>query len=307
MALQLDMKLGEARAALVRALRDHWPGIAATLVVAAASLGLWWGLRAHEDAQIERMLELEGLRLQAAATRALETRAQTMLQWARRWETVAAPVESAWAADAERVAAADPLLRGFEWRDPMLEPRWAAPLPARAATGELAPEFESRRRDAAWGVIGREEVWVSPSFLGPDARRQILLAAPLLRDGARSGVLTAVVRVRDLADTVASADVAQGFAIAVREGPYHVYGPLASTDGPEAERWWRFTPVQSGALAWEIEYWPTGELMDEIRSPWPPLVLLLGLFAACAAGVGVRSIQVLRRRLREGAAAVHAA
>jgi hypothetical protein len=47
MALKLDMKLGEAGAVLARALRDHWPGIAALLVVAAASLGLWWGLRAH--------------------------------------------------------------------------------------------------------------------------------------------------------------------------------------------------------------------------------------------------------------------
>lgn len=307
MALRLDMKLGEARQALVAMLRDHWPGLAVTLVLAGAVTALWGAMRTHEDEQIQRMLDLQGLRLETAAARAIETRAHEMLHWARRWETVAAPAESAWAQDAERLAEADPLFRGFEWRDPVLEPRWSAPLPASGATGDLAPEHEPRRRDAAYGVIGREDVFVSPSFIGPDARRQILLAAPLLRDGERVGVLTGVVRVRDLADTIAGEDMRRGFAIALREGPYHVYGPLASTDGPEAERWWSSTTMQVGALSWEIDYWPTGELMDQVRSPWPPLVLVLGVLGAAAAGLGVRTIQLQRRKLQERAPAAHAA
>jgi hypothetical protein len=151
-------------------------------------------------------------------------------------------------------------------------------------------------------VIGHEDVWVSPSFIGPGARRQILLAAPLLRDGERVGVLTAVIRVRDLADSIVSTDVQQGFAIAIREGPYHLYGPLATIEGAEAERWWRTATTQSGALSWDVDYWPTGELMDRLRSPWPPLALVIGLLGACAAGTAVRTIQLQRRRLRALAA-----
>ena len=81
----------------------------------------------------------------------------------------------------------------------------------------------------------------------------------------------------------------------MREGPYRVYGPLASGEGPEAERWRRTTPVRVGALVWAIDYWPSPELWDRLRSSGPPWVLVWGLLMAMVVASLIRTDQVSRR------------
>jgi hypothetical protein len=210
-----------------------------------------------------------------------------MMRLARRWEAVVTPSESEWAAEAQRLARRDAVFRAFEWREADFELRWSTPLTATSATGELSPAFEEARRVALAPMIYDDEFFVSATFVGPDARRQVLFAAPLQRDGRRIGVLTGMARVRDLGDSLTRPNLLRGFDVAIREGPYQIYGPRPSE---RFEHWLLFdsATVGVGMLRWSLDFWPTHERVDRLRSPWPPIALVLGLLGAFAAAYSVR-------------------
>jgi sensor domain CHASE-containing protein len=295
MALNLRMTLTEAGRDLLRWLLDHAGALVAAALVAGATLGLFAVLRAHEDSLIERLLESEGRALASEMTRALDGRTLAIREFARRWEDVADPERAAWEHDAAVMAAMDPVYRAFEWRDVALEPRWSTPLTARLPGAELDSIYAADRASAVAGVIQYPSGVASASFLGPGGRRMIIFASPLFRDGTRTGAISAVTRAGDLIVDIIRPATRRGYSVAVRDGPYHVFGPLASMEGDDAERWQNTVVVHAGALVWSVDYWPEGELLDRLRSFGPPLVLLMGLFAAPITGVMVRALELARR------------
>jgi hypothetical protein len=267
---------------------------------------LFAALRAYEDASIARLLDLEGRYLSSAVSRALETRVLDVLDLARRFEDDDPPDSTRWAREVEALASRDPVLRAFEWRDAAFQPVWSEPLGARWTGGDLDSAYEADRVSAAANAGARPAGAVAASFPGPEGRRQVVFAAPMLRSGTRVGVVTAVSRARDLIDAIVTPEARKGFSIGVREGPYRVYGPLASGEGREAERGWRTTMVQVGDLAWALDYWPGPELRDRVRSYAPPLVLVSGLLLAMVVASLVRQVQLARRRERVSTAGVPA-
>ena len=280
MSLRSSMTLSEAGREVLRIAREYWPSIAAAAVLGAGSLVLFAVLRRHEDAQIRRVLELEGRYLSSAAGRSLETRVLEVVELARRSEGYTEPDSARWARDVQALADRDPALRAFEWRDAAFQPRLGEPLSAGLAGAELDSTYEADRVSAAASAGTHPGGWVAASFSGPGRRRLVVFAAPMLRDGSQAGVLTAIARERDLIDASVMPEVQRGFAIAVRDGPYRVYGPPAPRDWSEAAHWWRTTPVRVGGLGWAIDFWPSPELLDRLHSYAPPFVLVSGLLVA---------------------------
>jgi len=295
MSLNLRMTVSEAGREIVRWLRENAAALGTAALVAGVALALFAVLRFHEDDLIERLVESEGRVLSTEMTRALETRTHAIREFARRWEGIADPRQADWEHEAGVIAGADPIYRAFEWRDAAFQPMWSTPLTARLPGAELDSTYEADRVSGVAGVIQFPAGVVSASFPGPGGRRMIMFAAPLFRGGERIGVLGAVTRASDLIDAVVKPATQRGYSVAVREGPYHIFGPLASVEGTAAEHWKRSVAVQSGELVWAVDYWPGGELLDRLRSFGPPLVLLLGLFAAAYAGVLARTLELARR------------
>ncbi len=298
MALNMKMTVAEAGRAFARGLFDYATTLGAAAFVAAAALALFWVLRTHEDDLIERLLEAEGRVLASEMTRALVTRTHAVADFARRWESVAEPGQEAWEIDARALATADPVYRAFEWREAGFTSRWGTPLTARLPGAELDSIYEAARVGAMADVIQHPAGIVSPSFPGPGGQRLIVFAAPLLREGTRTGAIGAVARASDLIKAIVEPATRRGYSVSVREGPYHVFGPLASKEGEDAELWQNTVAVRAGDLVWAVDYWPGGEVLDRLRSLGPPLVLLAGLFAAVIAAVMVRSMELSRRAAR---------
>ncbi len=295
MTLRTSMTVGEAAREVGRILDEFAAPILVALVIAVASLAAFAALRAYEDAQIRRVLDIEGRYLAGAMAAGLEQRVLAIRGLARQWETVAAPDSDRWAADARALMAQDAVVRGVEWRDAEFGLRWSTPITAKLPNGDLDPETDPDRVSAAAIVAVHAEGSVAGSFPGARGGRNVVFAAPMTRDGRREGVLTAVTRARDLIDTIVAAEARRGFSIAVREGPYRVYGPMASAEGPEAELWWRSTVTQVGDLQWVIEYWPSVDLMDGLRSLGPAFVLVGGLLLAAMMAGMVRTRELSLR------------
>lgn len=295
MSLNPRMTLSEAGREIARGLIDHAAMLATAIAVAAIAIALFSVLRSHEERLIERLLDAEGRVIASEMTRALDARTRAIAEFARRWEGVAEPRQAAWDLDAAAVAASDPVFRAFEWRDSEWAPRWSTPLTARLPGAVLDSTYERARVTGMAAVLQQSGGIVSPSFPGPGGQRMLVFAAPLVRDGTRLGAIAAVARAPDLIKAIVEPATRRGYSVAVREGPYHVFGPLASKEGEDAETWQHTVAVRSGELVWAVDYWPGGEVLDRLKSFGPPLVLLIGLFASLIAAVLVRSLQLARR------------
>lgn len=301
MGLNTRMTVTEAGRRIVRALIDHAAMLGTAIVGAALALALFSVLRAHEDHLIERLLDAEGRVIASEMTRSLDARTRAIAEFARRWEGVVDPQQAAWDLDATALTTLEPVFRAYEWRDTELASRWSTPLTARLPGAELDSTYESERITGMASALQQSGGVVSASFPGPGGQRMLVFSAPLVRDGTRLGIIAAVARAPDLIKAIVEPATRRGYSVAVREGPYHVFGPLASKEGEDAERWQHTVAVRAGELVWAVDYWPGGEVLDRLKSLGPPLVLLVGLFAAVIAAVMVRSLELARRARRVAA------
>lgn len=296
MSLNPRMTVTAAGRVIARGLIEHAAMLGTAIAVGTIAIALFSVLRSHEERLIERLLDAEGRVIASEMTRSLDARTRAVEEFVRRWEGVPDPQQAAWEIDASALATADPVFRAFEWRDSELAPRWSTPLTARLPGAVLDSTYETERVTAMAPMLQQSGGIVSASFPGPGGQRILVFAAPLVRDGTRLGAIAAVARAPDLIKAIVEPATRRGYSVAVREGPYHVFGPLASKEGEDAELWQHTVAVRAGELVWAVDYWPGGEVLDRLKSFGPPLVLLIGLFAAVIAAFMVRSLELARSR-----------
>jgi len=298
MAFHLRMSVGEALREIGRVLRDYWPSLVATVLVAGVAYALFAILRAHEDQSIEALLDQEGRLLTASTGHTLDQHVRDLLELARRWEGADHPDSAAWTRDVDALSERDPVYRAFEWRDGGFRKVWDFPAVERLPGGDLDSTRESFRANAASIVVAHPAGSVAGSFLGGHGDRELVFAAPLLDHGKRIGVLTAITHARDVIDQVVAPELKRGYSIAVREGPYRVYGAHAPTEGFAAIDWWTTAMLHEGELMWSVDFWPGPEMFDTLHSYGPPLVLFFGCILAVTIGSLVRVAQLVERARR---------
>jgi hypothetical protein len=107
--------------------------------------------------------------------------------------------------------------------------------------------------------------------------------------------MVGVIRLRDLLDELASGEVARGLSVTVYEGPWLLYGPAWEESWPESQ-WASDAEVAIDDLSLKFQVWPSPEMMADLRSRGPLMVLVVGLVLAVATGVLVERLQRWRRR-----------
>jgi hypothetical protein len=270
--------LSEVARWAVAGLRGYERALAAGLSVSIGALILFAVLQRHETALIRAALDAENRSIQTELEQALAAHTTVALRLARRWEQV--PFDGAsFERDVEGILATDPIFRGFEWRNSAFERVTAAPSLALMPGADLDSTEHSDVEVASAWVGDRPEGSASPTFETEGGRRLIAFAAPLFHGELAIGVITGVARLRDVLDQALGAAGSRGMCVAVHEGPERIYGPNPAWDGT-AGRLRRTVPVNSGALTWEVEVWPSSDRLERMRSFGPPIVLLVGLFAA---------------------------
>ena len=267
------------------ALRGYERAIVAGLAVAAGVLFVFFALRRHETGLIRASLDAEGRSVKMELEQALAAHTSVALQLARHWERM--PYDrAAFAQEVESIMASEPVFRGFEWRNAAFDRVATEPGTLRMPGADLDSTEHSDIEVAAAWVGDHPEGSPSPTFESGRGRRLIAFAAPLFDGETTTGVIAGVARLRDVLDQALTAADARGMRVSVREGNERLYGPEPARDGA-AGRLMRTITVTSGDLNWEVESWPSPERLGRMRSFAPPVVLLVGLFAALGAAVAL--------------------
>ena len=164
--------------------------------------------------------------------------------------------------------------------DTALVLRSVVPAEARLLS-PLDPRDDASRAVALSAIAaatGPEAVAVLSAPLA-SGERQVLVCAPWIRGGQRSGWVVGLLRLNDLLDAELSGAVRRGYSVSVYEGTALLYGANAAEGGPGV-RFAREAAVLRGPLLLRVQVWPAEELASQLESWLPQVFLIMGMLLA---------------------------
>jgi hypothetical protein len=203
-----------------------------------------------------------------------------------------------WSQDAETLMRRNMQYRAVAWLAPDLSTITTQPSVARLPGWPLGPEGDGARLRTMSALAAESSTEFSRSYVFGDGSRQILVRAPMYHVNAPISYLIGVMRPRDLIDVLVDPAIRDGYSVSVYEGPYLLFGPDWSNESVGTQ-WTREIEVVNGELALRMRIWPSEDLLRQVHSRAPGLVLIAGFLLALVVAVLVRRIQVLSDRLRQ--------
>jgi hypothetical protein len=275
--------------------------IAVALFVAAGTLWGYSALVAHGDIQLGRLVDARTKQLRSEALLQLQIRANALDEVARMWEGRTNANLDTWSQDAEMLLRRNMQYRAVAWLAPDLSTVATEPSVARLPGWPLGPEGDDARLRTMSALAAESNTEFSRSYVFGDGSRQILVRAPMYHINAPISYLIGVMRPRDLIDALVDPAIRDGYAVSVYEGPYLLFGPDWSNE-TVGTQWTREVEVVNGELGLRMRIWPSEDLLRQVHSRAPRMVLIAGLVLALLMAVLVRRIQVLSDRLHRDAA-----
>jgi PAS domain S-box-containing protein len=253
------------------------------------TLGLWQALNREQHSRIHRQVQFEAAHVRRQVQEVLPAHLAVVTGLAQRWNP-ADPGNNK--SEAGSYVGQVPACLGVARVDPELGVHWIEvrqtppPPDTPAELGIAGPLAEA--------VEHGEPVVLRPPRSNWDGTRVVVVFAPH-RPGAPDGGLLSVLRVQNLFDGIANADLAAGYAVAVTENGEPIFGRFDS-DVRYRDRWAQSLPLDFGELGWRLTVWPTQNLLDHESLSVPRLALVIGLLTTCLLALAVHLAQTARRR-----------
>jgi signal transduction histidine kinase len=265
-----------------------WPVLVAG-VGALAALGVSFAVETEHREQILRSTRSIAAESRAAIGEIVKRQRTAARDRALRWARFGRPPAPEWQLDAQHLMKNSPGLRYVAWVS-------LGGAPVRVARAPDAPdsvgpdEAEARTHAAAPAIVGPER--------HPDGSYSYRLYEPVPMGAGAAGVLVAGVEVNALLADVLEYS-APGHAFSIYWGDQRV----AARGEPAADpslAWWRAegeVPLAAGSV-WRVVHAPTQELAETLLTPFPRLLLAIGLLLSAAAGVIAYQLRLSRQQAR---------
>ncbi|HYM13902.1 MAG TPA: ATP-binding protein, partial [Bryobacterales bacterium] len=296
---------------LAWAWRDHqvseqgpppWLPFPVGLTVLAASLVLSQALVNQGRQRAEREVALVAAGLGDEIQTRMESRIRLLVQVARRWGDASNPPREQWESDASLFVSSFPIYQAIEWIDPSFHVRWHEPHEGNEADENLDLGFEQRRRTALEQARDGREVTITQSIDLVQGGKGFRVNVPMFRGQKCQGFIGGVFQIGKVMQAVLQQGASPGYQISLLEDGQEVYRSSAHSAmlGPE---WGREAAIHLPGVTWAVRARPAAELLAQVVSPLPEVVLAAGLLLAALLGWAVH----LALTARQQAAATGAA
>ncbi len=280
--------------ATAQAMAQHRFTVLVGIGVLTVTLCLWQVLIAHEQAVVERSIELAKASAQNELVTQVQSRIFSLVRSARRWELEGRPSKEAWEAEAELYMSHYPGVQAVAWVDPSFRVQWIVPPEGNEAVQGLDPESANRRRRMLEVSRDSRQVTATGTLDLAQGGKGFQVYVPIMVGAQFDGFIAAMFRVQDLLDIIL-ANEALRYSIAIFEGEQEIYSRYISGRKYEG-RWGQETAVGLYGVTWRIRIWPTPTLLAETRSSLSEVVLAMGLLTDVLLVCAVYLTQIAQRR-----------
>jgi sensor domain CHASE-containing protein len=270
-----------------------WLPALVALVTIVTSLVLWLALEAKQDFSIAKTTKANAENVQNQINARMESRIRALMRMAKRWEFSGRPVRAAWEDDVANYLHDYQDLQAIEWIDSSHLVRWIVPLKGNETKLGVNLLLEQRRgRAAEMAQQEREPVVTQPVELFHGGTGFVIYA-PIYIGTNFDGVLGGVFNAQKVFDTCLPDRIATGNSIAISESGVKIYqrnpSPL-----PAGQDWIVDSKIELNGTVWNVRVWPTPELIAQLDTSLPKIILLVGLVMSLLLSVAVRLTQVAR-------------
>ena len=275
--------------------RLRWIPLAVCLGGVVATLLLWQALAARERAHVAREIELTGALAESEITAQLQAQLQALVRIAQRWEMYR-PTREEWEADVRNYIRDYANFQAIEWVDPSFQVRWVVPLRGNEAAQGLNLASEPGQRTAL--ETARDQRATTATHITELAQggNGFRVYVPIFKGDDFDGFVLGVSRIKQFLDAILHEVIGSGHAVAVFDEGVEIY-----RRGPRRHEaaWGYETDVALAGITWRMRIWPGPDLLSEMRSPHPEVMLGVGLLTTLLLMLTVSLAQTAQRGTRK--------
>lgn len=282
----------------------HWmPALLVGVIVSTLTLLAWQVLLRQQQRTIEEATQAAAVHVARELTTRMEARIHALQRMAMRWERLGPPARADWEVDVALYFQHYPGYQAIGWVDPTFTLRWVAPVAGNEAAVDMHAAAKPRRRGALEAARDRRTVQTTPVLDLAQGGKGVALYIPLFPQGGFNGVLSAVLHLQVLGDTLLE-EVAPGYSVALFDGAEELYR-RASPEAPSPAVGIHETEVTLPGVTWRVQVWPGSAVLARHQSMVPHALLGLGLILAGALSLTVLLARTARRQAQATTTANH--
>ncbi len=283
-------------ASLISKSRSTRDSVLVGLALALAAFALWQALLRRDRAQMAETTEVAAETIADKLTSEIQIRALPLERLAIRWSLREKPRREDWIPEADLFASAYNGYQAIAWVGPDLHVRWFAPLGRNSWLDSLdwsaepvsRAAFERARKDRTMSAS-------RPLHNLPPAEAMFLICAPFPR-GRDRAYIAGLFRTHELLHFILGKNLPTGFSVEVFDGPERLYsnnyGP-ADKKAHAAER-----TVSVYGTPWRVRVQPRLESLLAFRSPFPTVILIVGLALSVLVALAVHIAESQRKHAK---------
>ncbi|MDX2217016.1 MAG: PAS domain S-box protein [Oculatellaceae cyanobacterium bins.114] len=262
--------------------QNGWLPLLLGIVVSLVVLGLWQQLLIQERLHVQDLVQQEANAVEIELNRELTSRIMALEQMANRWQASGGTPEALWQADADHLIQHFYGYQAIEWVDPSLHARWVIPRRGNEAAQDLDLSQESRRKVTLDVAHDLRQTILTRTISLAQGGKGFLAVVPLFVEAHANGMtgdrfdgfIVGVFRFQQFFDSVLKPSSQYKVQIYDSAGLLYSQGPILPKTQPQT------AIAQAYNADWQVQVFPTLQLISEGRSLLPSLVLWGGLAGA---------------------------
>ncbi|WP_414550365.1 PAS domain S-box protein [Anabaena sp. CCY 0017] len=261
-------------------------GVAVAIAVCILSQKLLIGQQNH----IAQLVEQQAIALKSELTSELKTRILTLERMEKRWQIRGGIPRSEWEADAANYVKDFGGYQAIQWVDPSFRVRWIVPESGNENAQNLDISQKLRGRTTLEAARDKQKITVSLIVDLVQGGKGFLVAVPLFQKNQFDGFILGVFQIRSLLDSVL--EIPQGYNIKIWENQDLIYHNNSQI--LVQSNWQQEVKINLYGINWRVLVYPTPELLIDLRSPLPIIVLTAGLTLAGMLAFSLYLLQVAK-------------
>ncbi|MBH8574095.1 PAS domain S-box protein [Nostocaceae cyanobacterium CENA369] len=273
-------------------------------LVSIAVVILWQRLLIEEKTDIKQLIQQQAIAIKTELTSELNSHILALERMQRRWEIHGVIPQKQWEAEAADYVKDYKGYQAIERVDSSLQVRWIVPLTGNEAAQNLDLSQELQLGVAQEVTGDRHQTTLTRTINLIQGGKGFLVYLPLFVENKFDGFILGVFQYQALLDAVVR--IPKGYKIRVFDNQELIYSndssPSASKQKSEEHTsstppslvqtrfiaslptqkspWQQEVSLDLYGIKWQIQIYPTPELLTNLRSPLPTVILVAGLLIA---------------------------
>jgi two-component sensor histidine kinase/sensor domain CHASE-containing protein len=267
--------------------------------VLITTLLLWQALIAQEQAYIHQETQLATERVESELRAGMKSRIQTLVRMSERWQRQGSIPKKQWEFEASLNVRDFKGFQAMQWVDPSLHVRWIVPLKNNEASLNVNVALEQRHRVALELASNRRDATITHSINLVQGGKGFLVDIPLFDGQNYNGFIVGIFRTQTVFDDIFQdkKQVDPGYAISVFDGNEEIY--RRSSRSKHEQQWYQEVNIDLHRTIWKVRVYPTPELLAQLQSPLPEVVLFGGVLMAILLVIAVHLAQQAQLRAKQ--------